>query len=376
MYTTDPVAAHPRYRSCSTPAGSPNSPDEVALAPTSARAIGARTFSALRDHPDRLEGVRRRATVTGIAFVPVGSHNSYDDGGWLTHGWVRPAVRPTASSSTSGRSWFGRGSMRPVADPSADRGRPQRPPVRRPDSVPTGRRPVPEVAQIRDVQVLPIVLGGFLALLALGAVGHALGTAVRRRRHDISVLRALGMTRRQARGVVPVTQASVLAVIGLLFGIPLGFALGRALWRAVAESTPLHYVPPVALLALALVAPVVLVVVNLLAAPPRRGERPGCASARYYERSERHDAPPPPPPPVVGVTLPGCAYARRRWRSLLVLALLIALATATCFGRAGRAAGRPRSTGSVPHPARDLTCCPTSRASTGPGSGPCPRSPR
>ena len=127
--------------------------------------------------------------------------------------------------------------------------------------------PVPEVAQIRDVQVLPIVLGGFLALLALGAVGHALGTAVRRRRHDISVLRALGMTRRQARGVV-VTQASVLAVIGLLFGIPLGFALGRALWRAVAASTPLAYHPPLALWALLLITPAVLLAANLLAAWP------------------------------------------------------------------------------------------------------------
>jgi ABC-type lipoprotein release transport system permease subunit len=67
------------------------------------------------------------------------------------------------------------------------------------------------------VRVLPRALGAFLVLLALGTVGHALATAVRRR-HDVAVLRALGMTRRQSQGVV-VTQASVLAVAGLLFGI-------------------------------------------------------------------------------------------------------------------------------------------------------------
>ncbi len=39
-----------------------------------------------------------------------------------------------------------------------------------------------EVAEIRQVRILPIVLGIFLALLAVGAVGHALATAVRRRR--------------------------------------------------------------------------------------------------------------------------------------------------------------------------------------------------
>ena len=59
----------------------------------------------------------------------------------------------------------------------------------------------------------------------------------------MAVLRALGMTRRQSRGVV-VTQASLLAVVGLLLGVPLGLALGRTLWRVVADHTPLDHVPP------------------------------------------------------------------------------------------------------------------------------------
>ena len=74
--------------------------------------------------------------------------------------------------------------------------------------------------------VLPLALSAFLALLAIGAVGHALSIAVRRRRHELAVLRALGLTRLQSRLVIA-TQASLLAVIGLAFGIPLGVALGR-----------------------------------------------------------------------------------------------------------------------------------------------------
>ena len=123
------------------------------------------------------------------------------------------------------------------------------------------------IAQLRDVRVLPIALAVFLILLALGAVGHALATAVRRRQIDVAVLRAVGMTRWQSRGLV-VTQASVLAVLGLLLGVPLGVALGRTTWRAVADYTPLEYVPPVALLALLLVGPLALLVANLLAAWP------------------------------------------------------------------------------------------------------------
>jgi ABC-type antimicrobial peptide transport system permease subunit len=117
------------------------------------------------------------------------------------------------------------------------------------------------------VAILPIALSGFLVLLALGAVGHALATTVRRRRGELSVLRALGMTRLQARTVI-LTQASVLALIGLAFGVPLGLVLGRSLWRAVAASTPLAYHPPLAVWTLLLIAPAVLLAANLLAAWP------------------------------------------------------------------------------------------------------------
>src|SRR5689334_3610718 len=48
--------------------------------------------------------------------------------------------------------------------------------------------PLP-VAQLEDVSVLPLALGAFLAILAAGAVGHALVIAVRRRRHELAVLR-------------------------------------------------------------------------------------------------------------------------------------------------------------------------------------------
>ena len=123
------------------------------------------------------------------------------------------------------------------------------------------------MAEIEQVRVLPIVLGGFLAVLAIGAVGHALATAVRRRQHDLAVLRALGMTQWQCRWVT-VTQATLLALIGLVFGVPLGIAIGRTLWRAVANYTPIQYVPPAALWALALIGPAALLLANLLAAWP------------------------------------------------------------------------------------------------------------
>jgi ABC-type lipoprotein release transport system permease subunit len=127
--------------------------------------------------------------------------------------------------------------------------------------------PLAVVTGLRAVRTLPIILGIFLALLAVGAVGHALATAVRRRSRDLAVLRAVGMTRRQCRQVV-VVQGTVLAVVGLVFGVPLGLAVGRTVWRALAAHTPFQYATPVAVWTLILVAPCALLIANLLAAWP------------------------------------------------------------------------------------------------------------
>lgn len=84
-----------------------------------------------------------------------------------------------------------------------------------------------EAGLLPNVEVLPVVLGGFLALLAVGTVG-------------------------------------------LLIGFPIGLALGRVLWRLVAGIMPLEYAAPVALLALLLLAPVAVLTANALAAWPGR----------------------------------------------------------------------------------------------------------
>jgi ABC-type antimicrobial peptide transport system permease subunit len=126
---------------------------------------------------------------------------------------------------------------------------------------------LPEQRQLLQVQAIPWFLAGFLALLGIAAVGHALATAVRRRRGDLAVLRAIGMTRPQSRGVV-VAQATILALIGLAVGIPLGIALGRTVWRYVADITPAYYVPPFAFLAVGLVVPLAVLAANLMAIRP------------------------------------------------------------------------------------------------------------
>jgi ABC-type antimicrobial peptide transport system permease subunit len=259
----------------------PAGPDEIVLAPTTAQELDARTGSVIR-----LTGggtTKHAVRVVGIGFVPSGPHNGYADGAWLTPGGYD---RIFHGAHYTFKFHLATVSLRPGADVQAV--------ARRLDAaaaaIPGGKRfmfappaPLTEVQEVRDLELLPLALSAFLALLAVSAVGHALSTAVRRRRHDLAVLRALGMTRQQARLVVT-TQASLLAWVGLVFGVPLGIVLGRAVWRTVAGFTPLAYHPPLALLALVLIAPAVLLAANALAAWPQH--RAARLHAGHVLRSE------------------------------------------------------------------------------------------
>ena len=256
----------------------PESDSEVVLAPGSAEALGGRLGSAVTlISPTG----NHRLTVVGIGFVPPSPHNDYNSGGWVTAaGYGRLFEQRT-------KFHFGLIALRRGADPAAVKARLDQTAKTVPGFDRGAEFDIAEtpstVAELRQVRQLPIALGVFLLLLAVASVGHALATAVHRRRVDVAVLRALGMTRRQSRAVV-VTQASVLAMVGLVFGVPLGIALGRLVWRAVADYTPLQYVAPVAFLALLLIGPLALVVANALAAWP--GQRAARLRIGHVLRAE------------------------------------------------------------------------------------------
>jgi hypothetical protein len=243
----------------------PASATQIVLGPTTARYLHAAVGSAVR-----LSGgvTLRTMTVTGLGFVPSGPHNTYDDGAWLTpagYDWLFSGAHYGFKFHFAGVALRAGAAVQAVArrlnaDAAAAGGAAFMflPPA-----------PPPQVQLIKDVVVLPLALSGFLAVLAAGAVGHALALAVRRRRGELAVLRALGLTTRQARMVV-VTHGSVLAVIGLALGLPLGLVVGRGVWRVVAGFIPLAYQPPLAVWALVLIGPLTVLAANLLALWPGR----------------------------------------------------------------------------------------------------------
>jgi ABC-type lipoprotein release transport system permease subunit len=126
-----------------------------------------------------------------------------------------------------------------------------------------------EIERLRQIDRLPMVLAAFIAAVALLAVGYALVTAVRRRGHDLAILKTLGFQRRQVRATVA-WHASTVAILGLGVGMPLGIVVGKVIWGLIADDLGVSPSAAVPLLALAAVVLAVLLVANVAAAVPAR----------------------------------------------------------------------------------------------------------
>ena len=134
--------------------------------------------------------------MTGSGLVPEGSHNSYADGGSLTPAGFSGLFTGFKFHIVLIRTAPGVPTARAVQIVHGQLAR-AAPQLASADLEPA-QSPM-EMAELRQVQVLPVVLGVFLALLAIGAVGHALVTVVQRRIQDVAVLRVMGMTPRECR---------------------------------------------------------------------------------------------------------------------------------------------------------------------------------
>jgi hypothetical protein len=208
----------------------PITPSEIALAPMTAdeERVGVGDTLTLTGTIGTSE-----FTVTGIAFIPTGPHNSYAQGGWIL-------PQGFAGLFDSFRFHFGLVSTAPGVDPdvvverAGDAGiqlvpGPIIPPVER-----------DELVQLRSV---PLLLAGFLAVLGVGAIAHTLTSTARRRRHDFAMLRALGMRPRDT-SIVIFVQAGVIAFASLVVGVPIGITVGRLVWRTIAIDTPVQHLDP------------------------------------------------------------------------------------------------------------------------------------
>jgi ABC-type lipoprotein release transport system permease subunit len=126
-----------------------------------------------------------------------------------------------------------------------------------------------EIVNFGRVERMPYVLGAVLAVVSIATLGYILVSTVLRRRRELAILKTIGFVRRQVRLTV-VSQATAVAAMALVAGIPLGVILGRFVWRRFANDlgiVPVTVVPVGLVVATALV---VLIIANVVAVAPAR----------------------------------------------------------------------------------------------------------
>ena len=144
-------------------------------------------------------------------------------------------------------------------------------------------RPPGEITNLGRLGSLPEAFAIFVALVGVAGVLHALVATIRRRRHDFAVLRSMGFVRGQTRATIA-WQASTLAVVALVIGLPAGLVVGRWTWIVVANGVGAANDPNLPALVAVVLIPAAFVVANVLAAPV--GVRAGRISPATVLRTE------------------------------------------------------------------------------------------
>ena len=126
-----------------------------------------------------------------------------------------------------------------------------------------------EIVNYQSTGATPALLAIGLAAGALVALGLTLAASVRRRRRDLALLKTFGFTQRQLAAAVA-WQASVVAVIGILVGVPVGIIVGRWLWILFADAIDAVPYPSVSVVDVLLVGLGTLVLALLAALVPGR----------------------------------------------------------------------------------------------------------
>jgi predicted lysophospholipase L1 biosynthesis ABC-type transport system permease subunit len=241
----------------------PAAPDELALAAKDLRGIHGHVGQQVTVNPTG--GEQRTMRIVGrMVLTPsiVNGQTRMGDGGLVTMDAFKSmglgGQDPESSSENVFVVRFKQGVHRAAALQGLQ--------AQFPGTVLTALRPA-DVENLRRVSALPSVLATLFAAVALLTVGHMLVSSVRRRRHDVAILRTMGFVRRQVASAVA-WQATTVAVVGLVVGVPLGVAAGRWTWGLVASQLGVRDQPVVPVLVVAVVVAGSLVAANAVASVP------------------------------------------------------------------------------------------------------------
>ena len=222
----------------------PRNPSEIAFAPTTMRRLGLH----IGDRVPSARPRRRTSASSAKALLPETSHTSYDQSAWMTAAGLAAALPTDAAASGDFTEDYLLLRWRPHADPQAALG-----PV--PKARGTGRTLRKRRCHVADGRrrarrpARVAVLTRDLLRAARDRNGrahtchHCASPSRGSRDPPFDRLHQTRLAR-----VAIAWQATLLAIAGLVVGVPLGILAGRLAWKQLANSFPLVYAPPLAIL--------------------------------------------------------------------------------------------------------------------------------
>ena len=132
------------------------------------------------------------------------------------------------------------------------------------------------------------VLLALSVIISLFGMVNTLVLSVFERTRELGMLRAVGMTRRQARRMVR-HESVITALIGAALGLPLGIFLAALVTQALGEFDVRFSVPTGQLIFLAILAVIVGILAAIMPGPRAAQPEPARGPALRVSRSPVHD---------------------------------------------------------------------------------------
>jgi hypothetical protein len=250
----------------------PNGNGQVALGVTTMRQVGAHTRSVVSVAVRTPNGGTRTAAfhVVGRTSFPVDfGIGGLGTGALFTIGGYLNAVCPPGPAQSACRSAVDANEQYAVLARAVPGPKGRAAITHYVKTYSFAQRPVIPTSLVNFGEAVnfPLILGLMLAVFGAATLLHLLVVSVARRRREVGLLRALGFVNRQV-GAAVCWQATTVALVGIVVGVPLGIAAGQLAWRAFAVNLG---VVPVSVVSIGLIAALgagILVVANVLAIAP------------------------------------------------------------------------------------------------------------
>ena len=249
----------------------PTGEDDVTLGVSTLHQVGAHVGSVVRVTVQQPTGASRSVPfrVVGTASFPSDAGGGgLGTGSAFTMAGYENAVCPTGRDASTCRQSFA-ANQSFVVLARAKPGPKGQAAIIRYVAQGSATRPVVPTSLVNFGEAVnfPLILGCVLAMFGVATLLHLLVVSVVRRRREMGLLKALGFVNLQV-GATVLWQATTVALVGIVVGVPLGIVVGRVVWNAFATNLGVVPVAAVPGLTIAVLALGVLVVANALAVIP------------------------------------------------------------------------------------------------------------